>query len=342
MDTQALAATARALVPEGRGILAADESSTTIQKRFDSIGTASTEPTRRAYRELLFTAPGMERFISGVILYEETLRQSAADGTPFPQLLSGKGVIPGIKVDAGPHDLAGFPGEVVTAGLDGLVDRAREYAALGARFAKWRAVLNVDTTRGLPTGGCIDANAQGLARYAAACQEAGLVPIVEPEVMMEGDHDIEACATATEATLGRVFPALRDQRVLLEGILLKPNMVVSGKACPRQAGVQEVAEATLRVFRRTVPAAVPGVVFLSGGQSPADATAHLSAMNAMGTAPWALSFSYGRALQETALQAWRGDPARAEAGQQAFLQRARLNSVARSGDYTPAMESQAA
>ena len=342
MDIQALSSTAQALVPPGKGILAADESTGTIAKRFASIDTTSTEASRQAYRQLLFTAPKMEEYISGVILFDETLRQSATDGTPFPQLLAAKGVIPGIKVDAGPHDLPGFPGETVTEGLDGLAARVQEYAGLGARFAKWRAVIHVDTGAGVPTAGGIEANAHALARYAAVCQAAGVVPIVEPEVLMDGDHDLAACEAATEATLASVFAALRQQRVALEGILLKPNMVVSGKGCPQQADVDAVAAATLRVFRRTVPGAVPGVVFLSGGQSPVDATAHLNAMNAMGPAPWELSFSYGRALQETALKAWGGDEARVGAGQEAFLQRARLNSAARSGSYSEQMERSAA
>ena len=341
MDTKTLIDTAAAMVSPGKGILAADESTSTIGLRFDGIDTVSTEATRRAYRELLFTSAGMEQYISGVILFDETLRQCAADGTPFPKLLSRKGVLPGIKVDAGAHDLAGFPGERVTEGLDGLRQRLHEYADMGARFAKWRAVIHLDAAAGLPTTGGIEANAHALARYAALCQEAGVVPIVEPEVLMDGGHDLGACEAATAATLASVFAALRAQRVVLEGIVLKPNMIVSGKDCPVQAGVEEVAQATLRVFRRLVPAAVPGIAFLSGGQSPQAATAHLNAMNA-GPQPWELTFSYGRALQETTLQAWRGEATKVGAAQQAFLLRARLNSAARSGSYTAQMEETAA
>ena len=331
---------AHALVPPGKGILAADESSGTIAKRFASIEAESTEENRRSYRELLFTTPGMEEFISGVILYDETIRQAAGDGTPLPRVLSERGVIPGIKADTGLKDLPGFPGEQTTEGLDGLQDRLEEYRELGARFAKWRAVIAVGD--GLPTAGCIEANAHGLARYAAISQAAGLVPIVEPEVLMEGGHDLQACEEATEATLASVYGQLLGQRVELGGTLLKPNMVLSGKDCPQQAAVGEVAEATLRCFRRTVPAAVPGIVFLSGGQSPEQATAHLNAMNAIGGAPWQLSFSYGRALQETALKAWKGDAANTEAAKRAFYLRARLNGAARHGEYTLAMEREAA
>ena len=342
MDTTTLIDTAVAMVCAGKGILAADESTSTIGKRFDGIDILSTEATRRAYRELLFTSPGMEQYISGVILYDETLRQCAADGTPFPKLLSDKGVLPGIKVDAGVHDLAGFPGETVTEGLDGLRQRLHEYAGLGARFAKWRAVINVDTATGLPTAGGIEANAHALARYAALCQEEGVVPIVEPEVLMDGSHDIAACEAATAATLASVFAVLRAQRIVLEGIVLKPNMIVSGKDCPVQSEVDEVAQATIRVFRRLVPAAVPGIAFLSGGQSPQIATAHLNAMNGLGPLPWELTFSYGRALQETTLQTWCGEETRVGAAQLEFLLRARLNSAARSGSYTEEMERTAA
>jgi fructose-bisphosphate aldolase class I len=338
MNPAVLADTAAAMVAPGRGILAADESTSTIGKRFAGIGAASSDETRRAYRDLLFSAPEMERWISGAILYDETLRQSAADGTPFPQMLSGKGVVPGIKVDTGAHALAGHPGETVTEGLDGLRGRLEEYHDLGARFAKWRAVIHVDTAAGLPTTGGIEANAHALARYAALCQEHDIVPIVEPEVLMDGAHDLAACEAATAATLAAVFASLRAQRVLLEGIVLKPNMVVSGKDCPRQAGVDEVAEVTLRLFRRLVPAAVPGIAFLSGGQTPQVATAHLQAMNEAGPLPWQLTFSYGRALQEPALTAWGGDSARTADGQQAFLLRARLNGAARAGQYSPSME----
>ncbi len=337
-----LTATARALVAPGKGILAADESTGTIKKRFDSIGTESTEDSRRAYREMLFTTPGMSEFISGVILYDETLRQSASDGRPFVQILNDAGVIPGIKVDTGSKPLAGFPGEEVTEGLDGLRDRLAEYVGLGARFAKWRAVINIDVTAHVPTDDGIAANAHALARYAALCQEAGLVPIVEPEVMMEGDHTIAACFDATARTLNAVYGELFDQRVDLPGTLLKPNMVLSGKKCAEQATPTEVAEATVGCFLVHVPAAVPGIVFLSGGQTDEQATANLNAMNALGLSlPWELSFSYGRALQAPALKEWGGDDANLAAGQKAFYHRAKLNGAARHGTYTPGMESAA-
>src|SRR5690348_2299985 len=328
--------TARALVAEGKGILAADESSGTIKKRFDTIGVESTEENRRAYRDPLFTTPGAEEFISGVILYDETLRQSSADGTPFPELLASKGVIPGIKVDAGAKPLAGADGETITEGLDGLRERLAEYHSLGARFAKWRATYTI--TDSLPSAYCIDVNAHALARYAALCQEAGIVPIVEPEVLMDGDHTIERSFEVTSAVLDALYEALFLQRVRLDGTLLKPNMVLSGYSCPQQASVQEVAEATVRCFRATVPAAVPGIVFLSGGQSDELATAHLNAMNQLGSLPWELSFSYGRALQAPALKAWKGEVANVDAGRNAFLHRAKLNSAARSGSYTADME----
>jgi len=331
-----IASTARALVAPGRGILAADESTGTIEKRFKSIDVESTEENRRAYRDMLFTTPGMGEFVSGVILYDETIRQSASDGTPFTQVLAGQGAIPGIKVDTGAKDLAGAPGELVTEGLDGLRGRLAEYRELGARFAKWRAVMTIGD--GIPSNYCIHANAHALARYAALSQEQGLVPIVEPEVLMDGDHTIEACEEATVRTLHAVYHELHLQRVALEGTLLKPNMVLSGKDCTVQASVEEVAEATVKALTETVPAAVPGIVFLSGGQSDEAATAHLSAMNALGAHPWELSFSYGRALQAPALKAWRGDPANVEAGQAAFYHRARLNGLARSGSYSPEME----
>ena len=338
MNADPLVRTAAELVSPDRGILAADESNSTIANRFDDIDTESSLDNRRAYRELLFTTSDMERYVSGVILYDETLRQEAADGTPFVQLLASKGVQAGIKVDQGPQPLAGYPGEMVTEGLTGLRERLKEYADLGASFAKWRAVIEIDPDAGIPTAAGIDANAHALARYAALCQEQGLVPIVEPEVLMEGSHNLAACEAATEHSLATVFVHLRRFGVLLEGVLLKPNMVVSGKTCPTQASVDEVAEATLRCFRRTVPAAVPGIVFLSGGQSPQDATAHLNAMNAMGPSPWELSYSYGRALQQPALAAWLGKPQNVEAAQRAFGQRARLNSLARSGAYDASME----
>ncbi|MGH7419152.1 MAG: class I fructose-bisphosphate aldolase, partial [Candidatus Rokuibacteriota bacterium] len=291
MTTHDLAATARALVAPGKGILAADESLGTIEKRFKSISLASTDEHRRAYREMLFTARGIGEFISGVILFDETMRQQASDGTPLPQLLARQGIVPGIKVDKGTTALPAFPEEKITEGLDGLRGRLAEYADLGARFTKWRAVITIGA--GIPTDGCIAANAHALARCGALSQEAGLVPIVEPEVLMDGDHTIERCEAVTEATLHRVFGELVRHRVVFEHMLLKPNMVLAGKSCPRQAGVEQVAETTVRCLRRTVPGAVPGIVFLSGGQSPELATAHLSAMNALGAHPWQLSFSYG-------------------------------------------------
>jgi fructose-bisphosphate aldolase class I len=335
-DITTLAATAQALVVEGKGILAADESYGTIEKRFKKIGIDSTEENRRAYREMLFTTEGAGDFISGVILFDETIRQSTADGTPFTHVLERVGSIPGIKVDTGAKALAGFPGEKITEGLDGLRGRLDEYRELGARFAKWRAVITIGD--GIPTPFCIEANAHALARYAALTQEAGLVPIVEPEVLMDGDHTIERCDEVTEATLKRVYDQLHRHRVVLEGTLLKPNMVVSGKSCPQQAGVEQVADMTVRCLARCVPTAVPGIVFLSGGQSPEEATAHLNAMNAMGAHPWALSFSYGRALQAPALDTWAGNAANVPAAQQAYYHRAKLNGAAREGQYTSAME----
>jgi fructose-bisphosphate aldolase, class I len=336
MSKDGLQATAQALVAPGKGILAADESSGTIKKRFTSIGVESTTEQRRAYRELLFTTEGAGEFISGVILYDETIRQRAADGTPLPEVLQGQGIICGIKVDTGTTALAGFEGEKVTEGLDGLRDRLTEYRGLGARFTKWRAVITIG--EGIPSFGCIAANAEALARFAALSQEAGLVPIVEPEVLMDGDHPIERCDEATRATLQEVFAALRRHRVQLPGMLLKPNMVVSGSDAPTQAGVEEVAAATLACLRDHVPASVPGIVFLSGGQSDEAATAHLNAMNQLGGAPWQLSFSYGRALQAPALKAWKGEAANVAAAQRAFHHRARLNGAARSGSYREEME----
>ena len=331
-----LAATARALVASGKGILAADESTGTIKKRFDSIGLESTEDRRRAYREMLFTTKGADQFISGVILYDETIRQSASDGRPLVKALTDQGVIPGIKVDQGAKPLALASGELVTEGLDGLRERLVEYRDLGARFAKWRAVITIDVA--IPSAYCVDVNVHALARYAALCQEAGIVPIVEPEVLMDGSHTIERCAEVTTNTLRALFAALAAQRVALDGILLKPNMVVSGADCPVQASFGEVADATIACFRATVPAAVPGIVFLSGGQSDELATAHLDAMNRRGPHPWQLSFSYGRALQAAAIAAWGGSDDRVDAGQAAFLKRARLNGAARSGSYDAAME----
>ena len=337
MAAQDLESTARAIVAPGKGILAADESSPTIEKRFKAINVESTEDNRRAYRELLFKTSGIHEFISGVILFDETIRQKSADGTPLVEVLSRQGVIPGIKVDKGAKPLAGAPSEKVTEGLDGLRDRLNEYRDLGARFTKWRAVIAIGDA--IPSRYCILANAEALARFAALSQEAGLVPIVEPEVLMDGDHTIERCCAATEATLHQVFHALFEHQVAPERMLLKPNMVLSGKDCPRQASVEEVAEATVKCLRRTVPAAVPGIVFLSGGQTNEKATAHLNAMNAIAEAhPWQLSFSYGRALQEPPLNAWRGDAANLQKAQGAFYHRAKLNGAARYGRYSDAME----
>ena len=327
---------ARALVAPKKGILAADESGGTIEKRFKSIGVASTEANRRDYREMLFRTPGAEQFISGVILYDETIRQQAADGTALAKLLQDKGIIPGIKVDTGAKALAFSSKEKITEGLDGLRERLVEYRGLGAKFAKWRAVITIGD--GIPTDYCLETNAHALARYAALCVEAGIVPIVEPEVLMDGPHSIERCSEVTERTLQQVFHELFLQRVPLEQILLKPNMVLSGTESPTQAGVRQVAEATLAVFRRTVPAAVPGIVFLSGGQSDELATAHLNEMNRLGGGPWQLSFSYGRALQAPALKAWGGKAANVAAGQKAYYHRAKCNGAARSGSYTEAME----
>jgi fructose-bisphosphate aldolase class I len=337
MAAKELQATARALVAEGKGILAADESDGTIKKRFDSIGVESTEETRRAYRDLLFTTESVEEYISGVILFDETIRQSSADGTPFTELLERRGIIPGIKVDKGAKPLALAEGETITEGLDGLRERLKEYRELGARFAKWRGTYSISDT--LPSEYCMWTNAHALARYAALCQEAGLVPIVEPEVLMDGDHTIERSFHVTSRVLFAVFTELADQKVQLEGTLLKPNMVLSGYDASERAGADEVAEETIRCFKRHVPAAVPGIVFLSGGQSDEDATANLNAMNKLGPHPWQLSFSYGRALQAPALKAWAGD--NVEGGQRAFYHRAKMNSAARSGLYAPEMEREA-
>jgi fructose-bisphosphate aldolase, class I len=336
MATQSLAETARALVAPGKGILAADESPPTIEKRFQKINVESTEDNRRAYREMLFTTPGIGDHISGVILYDETIRQKAADGTLFPQILENAGVIPGIKVDKGAKPLAGSLDEKVTEGLDGLRDRLAEYLELGARFTKWRAVIEIG--EGIPTYHCIHANAHALGRFAALSQEAGLVPIVEPEVLMDGAHSIGRCYETTEWMLKETFQELFFQRVELEGMLLKPNMVLSGKGASEQAGVEEVAQATVRCLRSAVPAAVPGIVFLSGGQSAEVATAHLNAMNAMGEHPWQLSFSFARALQGPALETWRGDEGNVQVAQEIFAHRARMNSAARSGSYSEELE----
>jgi fructose-bisphosphate aldolase class I len=336
MSQHQLELIARALVTPGKGILAADESFPTIQKRFKSIEVESTEETRRFYREMLFTTSGIEEFISGAILFDETIRQLASDRTPLIEILLKKDIIPGIKVDKGTTDLAGFTGEKITEGLDGLRLRLMEYRQIGARFAKWRAVIKIG--QGIPTPFCIKANAHALARYAALSQQCDLVPIVEPEVLMDGDHNINQCREATEATLNRVFFELNDHRVILEAMLLKPNMVLPGKECPQQARPEEVAGATVETFRRFVPAAVPGIVFLSGGQSAEGATANLNAMNAMGEHPWQLSFSYGRALQAPALETWRGDTQMVTEAQRRFSRRARLNGAARYGSYSPEME----
>jgi len=332
MTSSALAETAQALVAHGKGILAADESSPTIKKRFDSIKVKSTEENRRDYRDMLFSTPEAGKYISGVILYDETLRQKAVDGTPMVKRLTKAGMIPGIKVDMGAKPLAGHPDETVTEGLDGLRARLEEYAKLGARFTKWRGVYRIGDA--MPSPGCVTANAHALARYAALAQEAGLVPIVEPEVLMDGDHDIDICEEVTEEVLRSVYNELSLQNVWLEGTLLKPNMVISGQDCPEQAGVKEVAERTLRCLKRTVPAAVPGIVFLSGGQSDKLATEHLNAMNKLpGTLPWSLSFSYGRALQAAPLKAWSGKAGNLKKGQAAFLKRAKDNAAAASGSY---------
>jgi fructose-bisphosphate aldolase class I len=340
MRSHELAATAQAMVAPGQGILAADESTGTITKRFEKVGIESTEQSRRDYRELLVTAPNAGDYISGVILYDETIRQESSDGKPFVQMLNDVGIMPGIKVDTGAKPLALSPDEKVTEGLDGLRDRIEEYVEMGARFAKWRAVITIG--EGIPTQYCIRTNAHALARYAALCQEGGLVPIVEPEVLIDGDHTIERCYEVTDATLHAVFNELHAQRIDFTKMILKPNMVISGKDCPEQAGVEEVAEQTLRCLRRNVPADVPGVAFLSGGQSPEQATAHLNAMNQIGGVPWQIAFSYARALQQQAMEIWKGDNSNKEAAQEAFSFRARLVSLARQAEYKPDMEKEAA
>ena len=324
------------MVGPGKGILAADESSGTITKRFDAIGVESTFESRRDYRQMLLTTPGLEEYVSGVILYDETLRQSSTEGVPFPKLLEDLGILPGIKVDTGAKPLAFSPEEKVTEGLDGLRERVAEYVELGAKFAKWRAVITIGD--GIPTRYCIDANAHALARYAALCQEGGLVPIVEPEVLMDWENDLDRCYEVTKETHLAVFAALALHRVDLTGIVLKPNMVISGKKCPTQAGVQEVAEATVKLLRETVPAAVPGIAFLSGGQSAEVATEHLNAMNTLGPFPWELSFSYGRALQDPSLKSWKGESSNVESGQQALYHRSKANSLARTGEYSTEFE----
>jgi fructose-bisphosphate aldolase class I len=340
MNTTELAATAHAMVANQRGILAADESTSTIGKRFATIKLESTEENRRAYREMLFTAPDASQYVSGVILYDETIRQKTKDGTPFPTYLAQNKMIPGIKVDTGAKPLAGFPGETITEGLDGLRERMAEYYKLGARFAKWRAVIDIGS--GIPSAYAIDANGAALARYATICQEASIVPIVEPEVLMDGGHTLERCEEVTNLVLDRVFSHLFSARVYLEGMILKPNMVIAGKKCAQRASPEQVAEATVRTLKRQVPAAVPGIAFLSGGQSPTEATLHLSLMNASGALPWALTFSYGRALQEYALSAWGGKPVAFADGQRALAVRAKMNSLAAGGTYKPSMEQSAA
>ena len=340
MNSSELMRVASAMVARGKGILAADESGGTIKKRFDSIKLESTEEHRRSYREMLFTAPGAAESVSGVILYDETIRQKTRDGTPFPHYLAKQGILPGIKVDLGAKPLAGFSGETITEGLDGLRERLGEYRGLGARFAKWRAVI--DIADGIPSAFAVSANAHALARYAALCQENDIVPIVEPEVLMDGAHSIERCEQVTETVLASVFRELFEHRVMLEGMVLKPNMVISGKKAANRAPPQAVAEATVRVLRRQVPPAVPGIAFLSGGQSPTEATLHLSLMNKLGPLPWSLTFSYGRALQDTALKAWGGVAANFAAGQKELAKRAKLNGLATTGRYAADMESQAA
>lgn len=335
MSIEQLEQTALAMVAPGKGIIAIDESNSTIKKRFDAVGVVDSEEHRRAYREMLLTSPALGEHISGAILYDETIRQKTRDGVPFTEVMNKAGIIPGIKVDKGTHALAGYPGELVTEGLDGLRDRLKEYYALGARFAKWRAVITIGDD--IPSGTCIEANSHALARYAALCQEQGLVPMVEPEVLMDGSHDIETCFEVTEVVLRSVFGALYDFDVMLEGTILKASMVLSGKDCPEQADVDDVAHATLRCLRSAVPAILPGIVFLSGGQSDEAATAHLNAMNEIGGNPWPLSFSYGRAMQSAALKLWaqdmQGNYAQA---QKTVAQRARDNGLAALGKWSSA------
>lgn len=335
MSIEQLEEIAQAMVAPGKGIIAIDESNNTIKKRFEAVGVECTEENRRAYREMLLTAPGLGEHISGAILYDETIRQKTRDGVPFTQVMMKNGIIPGIKVDKGTFPLAGCPGEVVTEGLDGLRDRLKEYYALGARFAKWRAVINIGDD--IPTGTCIEANSHALARYASLCQENGLVPMVEPEVLMDGNHDIETCYEVTEVVLRSLFGALYDFNVMLEGTILKASMVLPGKDCTEKASVEEVAAATVRCLKSSVPAVLPGIVFLSGGQSDEDATAHLDAMNRMGAHPWPLSFSYGRAMQSAALKLWAEDMAgNYAAAQKTVAQRAKENGLAALGKWTKA------
>ncbi len=340
MDKSLLSKTAAAVVAAGKGLLAADESSATAEKRFKSIGVESTEPNRRTYRNLLFSTPGIERFISGVILFDETIRQKADNGMPFADYLAAKGIIPGIKVDKGTKDLALCTGEKVTEGLDGLRERLAEYFKLGARFAKWRAVVTIGTA--IPTHTCLEVNAHALARYAALCQEASILPIIEPEVLLDGDHTVERCEDVTEAMLRATYAALALHKVGVEHTILKASMVISGKDCARAAGVGEVAERTVRVLKRTVPAAQPGVVFLSGGQSDLDATAHLNAMASIPGLPWPLTFSYSRALQNPTLQTWKGLADNVQAAQKAFYHRAHMNALACQGKWNPDLEKQSA
>jgi fructose-bisphosphate aldolase class I len=338
MNTQALMDTARTLVAGDKGLLAIDESSPTCNKRFATLGIPQTVDARRAYRELIITTPGLGACISGVILYDETIRQQKKDGTSFLEVLGDAGIIPGIKVDTGAKDMAGHPGEKITDGLDGLRDRLADYVQLGARFAKWRAVVAIG--EGIPSRACIEANAHALARYAALCQEAGLVPIVEPEVLMDGEHTLAQCFAVTEQVLHTVFEQLYRQEVVLEGMLLKPNMVLPGSTCPTQEAVEAVADATVKCLARTVPAAVPGIAFLSGGQTAELASARLNAMNlrVKSRPPWALAFSFARAIQQPALEIWSGQLANVKAAQQALLQRARCNQAARRGEYSTVMD----
>lgn len=338
MNPQEMETTAGVLVTPGKGILAADESFGTIEKRFKAVSLSSTEENRRRYREMLFTTPKLGQFVSGVILFDETIRQKAADGTPFSEVLRRQDIIAGIKVDAGSKPMAGFPGEKVTEGLDRLRKRFEEYYQLGARFSKWRAVITIG--REIPTENCMVANAYALARYAALSQENGLVPIVEPEVLMDGDHPIERCESVTQKMLKTLFSALSAHRVVLEAMLLKCNMVIAGSGCNKQSEAQDVAKATIRCLRRAAPAAVPGIVFLSGGQTEVQATENLNAICQTGTQPWQLSFSYGRALQDSAMRVWAKDTTKFADGQKALLRRAQCNSAARHGKYVPAMETQ--
>jgi fructose-bisphosphate aldolase class I len=338
MSSQELIATAKAMVAEHKGLLAIDESNPTCNKRFARLEILQTEETRRAYRQLILTTPGLSECVSGVILYDETIRQQKKDGTPFVKVITDAGIIPGIKVDTGAKDMAGHPGERITEGLDGLRDRLAEYSQMGARFAKWRAVITI--ADGIPSRGCIEANAHALARYAALCQEAGLVPVVEPELLMDGDHTLERCQEVTEEVLRTVFNQLYTQRVTLEGMILKPNMVLPGLTCPKQETVDEVADATVGSLLRAVPAAVPGIAFLSGGQPGQLATARLNAMNVRfkSRLPWALAFSFARAIQQPALEIWQGEESHVLAAQQALYHRARCNRAARRGEYDAAME----